>query len=642
MPDALKAGFYPYKLLFLYLGIVFLLFSLCRVVFYLINYAYFPEITPGGFALILAGGLRFDLTAILYTNVLFILLMIIPSPWRGHPAYRTSLKVIFLVVNAASLAANVADIIYYRFTLRRTTADFFSQFGNETNLFGLFFRFLYDYWYGVLFWMLLVWVMMKLYNRVPADTQRIDKPLPYYLVSTLLIPAAAYLFVSGGRGGFLHSTRPITLSNAGAYVNRPEETNIVLNTPFAVLRTIGKTDIRRVTYFPEGEEETIFTPVHRGNVEEPFRPDNVVVIILESFSKEFFGVFNREKYDSTYRGHTPFLDSLVQHSLSFEYSFANGRKSIDGLPSVLSSIPSLGVPYVLTPFGNNRINSLGSLLREKGYHTSFFHGAPDGSMGFEAFTRLAGFDYYGKTAYNNDADFDGIWGIWDHKFLDFYADKLNEFQQPFMSAFFSVSSHHPFKVPEEFEDRFEEGPLVIHKCVEYTDYALRKFFEKVSTMPWYEHTLFVITADHVSSEIEFEETRTPWGFYSVPIIFFKPGSSLTGIRPELAQQIDIMPTVLGYLNYDKDYLAFGRDLLNENETPYVINYNSAYQYFEGDYMLVFDGEQTAGLYNYKTDKLARTNLKDALPEVVTKLETRTRAFIQQYNNRLIDNRLTAE
>ena len=217
---------------------------------------------------------------------------------------------------------------------------------------------------------------------------------------------------------------------------------------------------------------------------------------------------NPEKEGGQYKGYTPFLDSLMGHSKSFTYAIANGRKSIDGLPSVISSIPSLGVPYFLSPYSGNRINSLASLLGAEGYHTSFFHGAPNGSMGFNAFMNLAGVDhYYGMDEYGNADDFDGLWGIWDEPFLQFYADKLNTFPEPFMSSFFSVSSHHPFEIPDEYEDRFEGGPLPIHRCIQYTDFALKRFFEKASTMPWYKNTLFVITADHTSSNIQFPEEQ---------------------------------------------------------------------------------------------------------------------------------------
>jgi phosphoglycerol transferase MdoB-like AlkP superfamily enzyme len=630
-----------YWALFLRLLLAMFLFMLCRIGFYIYNLSYFPEMTIWSFLRILWGGFWFDLTAVLYINVIILILSIIPVDLRFRNGYQTTIKIVYYTLNGLALAVNVMDFIYYKFTLRRTTADVFSQFENESNLFSLFFRFLIDYWYAVLFWVLLMWIMVKLYSRIKVQGPLMQHRVAYYVAGLLAIPLTITLFIGAVRGGFRHSTRPITLSNAGEYVEHPNEVSLVLNTPFAIFRTLGKTKIQKIKYFQDEEEMSrIYSPVHVPSDSAAFRADNVVVIILESFSKEFFGVFNKDK--TGYTGHTPFLDSLIQHSKTFEYSFANGRKSIDGLPSVMASIPSLGVPYVLTPFANNRINSLGNLLRDKGYHTSFFHGAPNGSMGFNAFTNLAGFEhYYGKDEYGNDADFDGMWGIWDDKFFGFYADKLNEFPQPFMSAIFSVSSHHPFVVPEEFEGKFKGGEQPILQCIEYTDYALQKFFEKASKMPWYKNTLFVITADHVSSNLVFPESHTTWGLFSVPVIFFKPDNSLSEMDTSVAQQIDIMPSILGYLNFDKPYVGYGRNVFDAASTAFAFNYrDEIYNLYEGDYLLMFDGKRTVSLHNFKQDKLLATDLKKENPDVVKKLELRIKAIIQQYNNRMVEDKLT--
>jgi phosphoglycerol transferase MdoB-like AlkP superfamily enzyme len=265
-------------------------------------------------------------------------------------------------------------------------------------------------------------------------------------------------------------------------------------------------------------------------------------------------------------------------------------------------------------------------------------------MGFQAFMNIAGVDdYYGMNEYGNDGDFDGLWGIWDHKFLDFYADKLNTFKQPFFSSFFSVSSHHPFEVPKEYENKFEGGPLVIHKCIEYTDYSLRQFFEKASSMPWYENTLFVVTADHTSSEMEFEETKTAWGFYSVPVIFFKPDHSLSGVEPEIIQQIDILPTVMGYLNYDKPFLAFGRDAFSKKTEPFSFFYkDDNYQLCQDNYLLQFNGSESVALYDFVNDPLLTKNILREKKEVVDPMERKIKAVIQQYNNRMVDDRLVVD
>ncbi len=632
-----------YWALLLRLLLVMFLFTLCRIGFYLFNLSFFPDMTVANFLRVLWGGLQFDLTAVLYVNMLYILLMIVPFDFRFRYRYQEVLKYLFFVLNGFALATNVADFIYYKFTLRRTSADVFKQFENEKNLSGLVGQFLLDYWYAVLFWVVLAILMVKIYNRIRIWGPQMKSRTVYYVSGFLALPLIAFFVVGGIRGGFRHSTRPITLSNAGEFVKDPRDISIVLNTPFSLIRTVGKTKVQKANYFDDTAVDSIYTPVHFPGDTAAFQKENVVVIVLESFSREFFGAYNRDKENGQYKGYTPFLDSLIAHSKSFVYGIANGRKSIDGLPSVMSGIPSMGVPYFLSPYSGNRINSIPSLLSAEGYHTSFFHGAPDGSMGFKAFMNLAGVDhYYGMEEYDNDDDFDGLWGIWDEPFLQFYADRLNTFPQPFVSGFFSVSSHHPFKIPERYEDTFRGGPLPIQKCIQYTDHSLKKFFLKVSRMPWYKNTLFVITADHTSSNILYPEYRTGWGFFAIPIIFFKPDNSLADMETDIAQQTDIMPSVLGYLHYKKPYLAFGRDIFHGDDKPIAFNYkDNVYQLFMDEYLLMFDGTRSLGLYNFRADKRMEKNLLKERPDVIRVMEKKMKAIIQQYNNRMIADRLTA-
>lgn len=620
------------------------LFSFCRIGFYFFNAGFFPEMTFSTFLYLMWGGLTFDFAAVMYVNMIVILMTILPFKFRFHHTYQNAVRYTFFIFNGAALLMNVSDFIYYQFTLRRTTADVIKQFQNEQNIGGLILQFMMDYWYIVLIWVLMMTLMVRLYDRIKVWGPQSKSNVRYYSGSVFMMLVMALVVIVGIRGGVRQSTRPMTLSNAGEYVKDPKHVSIVLNTPFAFIRTIGKTKVAKVNYYSELELDSIYSPIHVPKDNAEFTPQNVVVIILESFSKEFVGSFNREKENGTYQGYTPFLDSLLQFSLTYEYSFSNGRKSIDGLPSVMSSIPSLGVPYFLSPYSGNRINSLASLLETKGYHTSFFHGAPNGSMGFQAFMNIAGVDhYYGMTEYNNDDDFDGLWGIWDEKFLQYYADQLNTFKEPFVSSLFTVSSHHPFEIPKEYEQKFPEGVLPIHKCVRYTDYSLRKFFEKASKMPWYNNTLFVFAADHTSKNIQYPEHRTNWGLYSIPILFFKPDHSLVGRKQEIFQQIDIMPSVLGYLHFDQPYVAYGRDAFREDVEPFAFNYkDNVYQYFLGDHLLVFDGEKSIALYDFKRDKMLQENLMERLPDVVNRMERNLKALIQQYNNRLVEDRMVIQ
>src|SRR5690606_15915248 len=150
----------------------------------------------------------------------------------------------------------------------------------------------------------------------------------------------------------------------------------------------------------------------------------------------------------------------------FSRGYANGRKSIDALPSSVAGIPSSETPFVLSHYSGNNINSLASVLKNHHYYSAFIHVAPNGSLGFSAFVLQSGFDsYIGMTEYGNKKDFDGHWGIWDEPFLQFMANGINDLKQPFLASAFTLSSHHPFKIPSEYEGVFPKGDIPIHQCV---------------------------------------------------------------------------------------------------------------------------------------------------------------------------------
>jgi phosphoglycerol transferase MdoB-like AlkP superfamily enzyme len=376
---------------------------------------------------------------------------------------------------------------------------------------------------------------------------------------------------------------------------------------------------------------------------------NVVILIVESMGKEYIGSFNRDLDGGAYQGYMPFIDSLLTQSLTFEYSYANGRISMDAMPSILSGLPMMVEPFFLTPASLNDVEGLPKMLAREGYSSAFFHGAHNISMGFSAYAHSIGYGhYYGldeycqSPKYGGMDDFDGKWAIWDEPFLQFTLDNIGGMRQPFLATAFTASSHHPYNLPEQYRDSLkDEGGQPIHKCVRYTDLSLRRFFERASHEPWYRNTIFVLVADH-TNQTSHDVYKTDLGLYSIPIIFFAPDGSIT---PELrndviAQQTDITPTLLHLLGYSKPYLAFGDDLLSVSpEQSWAFSYNAGiYQLLQGDLMLQFDGTKTTAVYRFKTDKLLRENLVGRLPEQQP-MEQRLKAIIQQYMSRMIENRL---
>ncbi|WP_439183284.1 LTA synthase family protein [Carboxylicivirga taeanensis] len=634
-----------YLVLLYRLLLIMAFYSAFRILFYLFNTELFPNVTFSSFLTIMKGGLAFDLSAMLYLNGLYALLYLLPLPFKFNNAYQYFLKVIFLIVNGLGIALNSIDLIYYRFILKRTTYNVINILENETNMTKLWGQFILDYWYVAIIFLVSLFLLAYSYSLLQPKKIKFSNRWFYPALSLVALTLFTGFSIVGMRGGYRHSTRPINMANAGKYVNSPDEMAIVLNTPFCVIRTWGKKSYTAYNYFAsEKELEAAYNPVISVNNAPDNPHKNIVIFMLESFNREFIGALNPTLDNGKYQGYTPFLDSLAQHSLVFPNAFANGRKSIDAMPSVLASIPALVLPYVVSEYSANKINGLPYLLKKEGYHSAFFHGAPNGSMGFDSFANVASFDEYkGMTEFNNDNEFDGMWGIWDEPFFQFYAKEMDKMKEPFMTSLFSLSSHHPFKVPEQYEGVFPKGTLPVHQCVGYTDNALRKFFETARQMPWYNNTLFVITADH-STQSQFDISQTSVNKFQIPLILFSPGdSTLQGVNHELAQQIDIMPTVLNYVGYDKEpYIAFGKDLLHEESDRFVINYtNNSYQLLHNNYVIHFDGENLISAFDIAKDPMLSNNIKNTDEGYKESLPL-MQGIIQQYNNRMIEDRLTIQ
>lgn len=633
------------------LVLAYIVYFVARIAYLLENYAFFSEgLSFEHLLTLFGGGLVFDTSAILYTNMLYIVLMLFPLWLKERRWYQLLCKGVFVSVNVLMLIVNLIDAVYFPFTLRRTTTSVFREFDKENNLGSIFFTELVSHWYFVLLTVAVAWMLWRLYimPRTHFTTYRtLRQRLAFGGVMLGSLIVATPLVIGGCRGGLSSGIRPITINNANQYAKRPQECAVVLNTPFALLRTIGKNVFVVPNYYANSQAlEAVFTPIHRGQTSHPMQKKNVVILIVESFGKEYIGALNKDLRAGRYAGYTPHVDKLIAKSLVFPNTYANGHKSIDGMPSVLCGIPMFVEPFVLTPASMNSYTGMAGLLQQEGYATAFFHGANRGSMGFWAFANKTGFQhYYGRQDYaadarfGGDADFDTNWGIWDEPFMQYYCTKMGEMKQPFMTALFTVSSHHPFVVPEKYKSVYKEEELPIHKCIRYTDMAIGKFFEAAEKQPWFKNTIFVLTADH-TNESNFDEYRSDIGTFSVPLIIYDPSGEVpAGVNESIGQQIDILPTIMGVLGYGKDYLSFGCNLLTTpTEQTYALNYiNGVYQYVKYGHVLQFDGKQTKGVYALN-DRTMKHNLVGRV-KMQAQMERELKAIIQQYMERMVNDRL---
>jgi phosphoglycerol transferase MdoB-like AlkP superfamily enzyme len=502
-------------------------------------------------------------------------------------------------------------------------------------------KFAADNWFVVLIGFAFIALLAVGYCRKIRERD-VLKGVGYYAGSAILFLVAVGLCIGGVRGGFTKMTRPITMSNATLYTANNLRATMILSNPFCLLRTMGSSGkISYKKYFPKEELNAIYTPEHypaAKSSKAELEGRNVVVFVLESFSAEHSALLRPDLYkDKEQKGYTPHLDSLMRHSYTFSNMYANGRRSIQALPAVWASIPSYKNPFVLMPQSMAETRALPAILKDRGYRTMFFCGSDHGSMGFGAFARSTGIEHlYSRQDYekaHGKGDFDGYWGIWDEKFIGYMGEQLQQTQEPFFASIFTLTSHHPFVIPEEYKGKLPEGLTLNHKCVAYVDQAIGKFFARHKDQEWFRNTIFVFVADHVSSETFSEEFRSAPGSYQVIGFIHAPESSLTGEHRQVVSQVDIMPTLLGLLGNEEPYFAFGRDIFNECDSePMSVSYaNNQFQAITSKHLILFDEKQIIAVYA-NNDFKHEHNLLGQVD--VSAVEKRLKAMIQSYYSRI--------
>ena len=631
-----------YKVLFYRIILAYLFYMIARILFFFYNRNLLKINSFSDFISLSFHGITFDTTSILYVNSLFILLSILPLLVNTKKGYQKFLFYLYFITNLLAYTTNFVDFIYYKYTFNRSTMASLDTLENESNKSRLFFNFLIEYWHVFLLFFLCAYLWIYLYKKVKIQHLPPQPSVKYFVVSVFSFLFLTTMCIGGIRGDFKKSTRPINLLDASRYVTDASQADFVLNTPFAIIRTWDVNSFQKVNLVSKTTIDSLIVPIKEYHNNQKTKP-NVVIIILESYAKEYISSFNKDNAIPNYKGYSPFVDSLAQHSLIFTNGYANGYKSIHGVSSVIAGIPSFKDAFTSSPYPKQKIESLVSTLKGEGYDTSFFHGAPNGSMGFLGFCNILGYDhYYGKNEFNNDSEFDGSWGVWDEPFMQYFNQTLSKKKVPFMATLFSVTSHEPYVIPKKYEGKFPKGDNPIHQCIGYTDYSLKQFFKVAKKEAWYQNTIFVLVADH-DNLIYYPEYGKDQNFHTVPIMFFTPNEKYKGVNKDWAQQIDIYPTLLDMMGYDKPFRSWGRSLIsNDKIKPFVMRYSSdKYQMMSGNYICTFDGEKAVGFYK-KEDKELKNNLISHRNSEMNKLELRCKAFLQDYMERIIDKKLTSK
>lgn len=607
-------------------------YSFLRLSFLVWNWGLFKSIGFGDIARALWSGPRFDscAMAILFLP-LFLISFLLPvvAPERF---VKTIWVMVFGLLQIPFLVINVIDVEFFNFAGRRFTLSSLFIFQEaQGKLTGFFTTYIPGCAAGIALIAFYMWCI----NRVVKQSELKPKSILWHLVSHFFILVVLIVL---GRGGF--QQKPIDFVDASLF-NAPVMNNLVLNSTFSLIKSSDKDKLPQVQFFTKVDE---YIPVLNGYGDKasaldgvrPKSKPNVVIILLESFALEYMGTPNKQD------GYTPFLDTLAANSLFYKNAFANGRRSIEGVSSIVAGIPALmNEAFITSEFASNYFVGLGSILSEQNYHLSFFHGGNNGTMYFDRFTKSAGIkNYFGANEYVGAVeDNDKVWGIFDGPFFKFYGKKLTEFKQPFFSMIFSLSSHHPYTIPEAYKNKYKKGPLEILESIQYADEALKDFFTYAQTQAWYENTLFVITADHTQKNI-LPEFDNELGHFRVPLILYHPKVKWPKLDLDMpVQHIDILPSVLDFLGVENKFkILLAESVFKTTADKTVLLFNDNLYYQVGrQFVSVWD--KHGEIRHYNVDDLRLAKPLDLTPEVKQSLEKKLRASIQYFNQGMWDNRL---
>jgi phosphoglycerol transferase MdoB-like AlkP superfamily enzyme len=325
---------------------------------------------------------------------------------------------------------------------------------------------------------------------------------------------------------------------------------------------------------------------------KPSRKHNIVIITVESLSAEYLSAFGNTN------NLTPYLNKLVGDSLLFTNLHATGTRTVYGLAAITLSMPPLPGNSIVRRPNNANLFSLGSVLNSQGYVSKFIYGGYGYFDNMNAFFAANGYEIIDRSNLSADeVTFANIWGVCDEDLLNKVlkeGDKAHAEDKPFFNMVMTTSNHRPYTYPEGKIDipsgKGRDGG------VKYTDYAIGQFIKQAHEKPWFDNTIFVIVADHTAGSAGKNELNPEK--YLIPLVIYAPKIAEPGIYSDLASQIDVAPTVLGYLNFAYNSKFYGEDLLQQNpERVFISNYQKV-AYLNNENMVILKPGKKASYYKH--------------------------------------------
>jgi len=370
---------------------------------------------------------------------------------------------------------------------------------------------------------------------------------------------------------------------------------------------------------------TILQPATPNPTPFSKRPQNVVMISIESLSASFLGAYGATS------GLTPNMDQLAREGMKFERVFATGTRTVRGLEALSLGTPPVPGQAIVRRPNNEHLTTVGEVLESQGYSTFFFYGGYGYFDNMNAYYSGNDYTVVDRTDFPEESIiFENAWGVADEVLFDnTFATLDKEFQQnrPFFAQIMTTSNHRPYTYPSGRIDIPSPGGRA--GGVKYTDYAIGKFIRDAKTKPWFKDTLFVIVADHCASVAG--KSKLPMENYHIPLIFYAPALLKPSTYAPIVSQIDIAPTLIDVLGKKGTELYFGRSFFAPGkslERVFISNYQELGYFRNGVLTVLSPRKQTVSFsIDPKTFKSSPAPLDpQGLNEAIAYYQTASRTF----------------
>jgi len=301
---------------------------------------------------------------------------------------------------------------------------------------------------------------------------------------------------------------------------------------------------------------------------------NFVILAVESLTSKYVDSFGNENFKVT-----PYFDKLAKESIKFPNFFSNGQRSIEGITSILTGIPSIhGMPNMGYGRELTNFSYFGQILKSHGYSTIGMRSAKKQSFRIDKSMMITGFDkVFGANDMRNylkdEPDVKLPFNsVWDGNMLRFMKEQIDNSKKPFLTFGFTASTHFPCKLVSPKYEIYPHNNFSINgylNNLRYFDSQLEEFIESAKKEKWFANTIFIITGDHTIGK-GIGVSKKSLAHFKVPLIIYAPHIFKAQTINSIGTLTDIFPTIFDILNLKDNFSTFSNSLLDSKARKFGI------------------------------------------------------------------------